>query len=175
MMTSPQLPAAPLDAESIERRIYVIRGLRVMLDSDLAVLYGVPTKYLNQQMRRNRRRFPGDFVIEVSRDEVTNMMSQIATSSLNRGHGGRRKAVLAFTEQGVAMLSSVLNSDRAIDVNIAIMRAFVRLRHASIAHAELARKVEELEQRYDGQFQTVFDALRELMAPEDPDRPRIGF
>jgi len=147
-----------------------------MLDDDLAALYGVLTKRLNEQVRRNRRRFPGDFLFELSLEEAANLKSQFATSSLAGQHGGRRKAVSAFTEQGVAMLSSVLHSDRAIDVNIAIMRTFVRLRHALHGHAELAKKVEELEQRYDGQFQVVFDALRELMRlPDEASRPRVGF
>jgi hypothetical protein len=170
------------DAAWIERRIYIVRGVKVLLDSDLAVLYGVPTKRLNEQVRRNRRRFPADFLLELTAEETTHLRSQIATSSSidgstssTAGHGGRRFNPLAFTEQGVAMLSSVLHSDRAIDVNIAVMRAFVRLRHMPIGHAELAKKVDELEQRYDGQFQVVFDALRELMIAPEPLRPRIGF
>jgi hypothetical protein len=170
------LPAPSLDAAWIEQRIYVVRGMKVMLDSDLAALYGVPTRALNQQVRRNRRRFPGDFLFELTPEEVESLRSQIVTSNARIGRGGRRYAVLAFTEQGVAMLSSVLHSDRAIDVNIAIMRTFVRLRHALQGHSELAKKVGELEQRYDGQFQVVFDALRELMRlPEEPPRPRVGF
>ena len=103
------------------------------------------------------------------------MRSQIVTSSSGGGYGGRRYTVLAFTEQGVAMLSSVLHSDRAVDVNIAIMRTFVRLRHIVAGHAELAKRIDELEQRYDGQFRVVFDALRELVEPDETDRPRIGF
>ena len=147
-----------------------------MLDDDLAALYGVLTKRLNEQVRRNRRRFPGDFLFELRLEEVANLKSQFATSSLAGQHGGRRKAVSAFTEQGVAMLSSVLHSDRAIDVNIAIMRTFVRLRHVIQGHAELAKRIDELEQRYDGQFQVVFDALRELTRlPDDTSRPRAGF
>jgi ORF6N domain-containing protein len=165
-----------LDAAWIEQRIYVVRGVRVMLDDDLAALYGVLTKRLNEQVRRNRRRFPSDFLFELTLEEVANLKSQFATSSLAGQHGGRRKAVSAFTEQGVAMLSSVLHSDRAIDVNIAIMRTFVRLRHALHGHAELAKRIDELEQRYDGQFQVVFDALRELTRlPDDLSRPRVGF
>jgi hypothetical protein len=175
-MPRPPLPVPSLDAAWIEQRIYVVRGVRVMLDDDLAALYGVLTKRLNEQVRRNRRRFPGDFLFELRLEEVANLKSQFATSSLAGQHGGRRKAVSAFTEQGVAMLSSVLHSDRAIDVNIAIMRTFVRLRHVLQGHAELAKRIDELEQRYDGQFQVVFDALRELTRlPDDTSRPRVGF
>jgi hypothetical protein len=164
-----------LDAAWIEPRIYVVRGVKVMLDSDLAALYGVPTGRLNEQVRRNPRRFPSDFLLELTASEVSNLISQIAISSLGR-HGGRRKTVLAFTEHGVTMLSSVLHSDRAIDVNIAIVRTFVRLRQLLLGHAELAKRVGELEQRYDGQFQVVFDALRELTRlPEEASRPRVGF
>lgn len=146
-----------------------------MLDSDLAALYAVPTKRLNEAVRRNHRRFPADFLFELTPQEVTGLRSQIATSNERSERGGRRYTVLAFTEQGVAMLSSVLHSDRAIEVNIAVMRTFVRLRRALADHVELAKKIEELEQRYDGQFQVVFDALRELTSSDDPDRPRIGF
>jgi hypothetical protein len=170
------LPVPSFDVAWIEQHIYVVRGVKVMLDADLAALYGVPTRRLNEQVRRNSRRFPGDFLFELTPQEVANLKSQIATSSSDAGHGGRRKAVLAFTEQGVAMLSSVLHSDRAIDVNIAVMRTFVRLRHLLLGHAELAKKIEDLEQRYDGQFRVVFDALRELMLfPEESPQPRIGF
>ena len=165
-----------IDAAWIEQRIHIVRGVRVMLDSDLAKLYGVPTKRLNEQVRRNSRRFPADFLFELTVQEVANLRSQFATSKPVDGRGGRRYAVLAFTEQGVAMLSSVLHSDRAIDVNIAIMRTFVRLRQVLMDHADLAEKIAELEQKYDGQFQAVFEALRELMAPGDePSVARIGF
>jgi hypothetical protein len=165
-----------LDATWIEQRIYVVRGVKVIVDADLAALYGVPTKALNQQVRRNRGRFPGDFLFELNPEEVANLRSQFVTSSSRGGYGGRRYTVLAFTEQGVAMLSSVLHSDRAIDVNIAIMRTFVRLRQIVAGHAELAKRVDELEQRYDGQFQVVFDALRELMRlPDESRHPRVGF
>jgi hypothetical protein len=175
-MPRPPSPAPPLGADWIEQRIYVVRGARVMLDADLAALYSAPTHRLNEQVRRNRRRFPSDFLFELTPHEVSNLISQFAISSSGTSHGGRRKPVLAFTEQGVAMLSSVLHSDRAIDVNIAVMRTFVRLRHLLAGHTELARKLDELEQRYDGQFQVVFEALRELMRlPEDAPRDRIGF
>jgi hypothetical protein len=174
-MPSPTLPIPSLDAAWIEQRIYVVRGVKVMLDSDLAALYGVPTGRLNEQVRRNPRRFPSDFLLELTASEVSNLISQIAISSLGR-HGGRRKTVLAFTEHGVTMLSSVLHSDRAIDVNIAIVRTFVRLRQLLLGHAELSKRIDELEQRHDGQFQVVFDALRELTRlPEEPPRLRVGF
>lgn len=173
IMPESRLPAPRLDAAALEQCIYVVRGVKVMLDSDLAALYGVATKRLNEAVRRNHRRFPADFLYELTPQEVSNLRSQIATS--NEGRGGRRYTVLAFTEQGVAMLSSVLHSQRAIDVNIAVMRTFVRLRHALASHEELAKKIEELEQRYDGQFEDVFHALRALMTPDEPDRPRIGF
>jgi hypothetical protein len=175
-MSSLSPPIPSLDVAWIERRIYIVRGFKVMLDADLAALYGVPTGRLNEQVRRNHRRFPGDFLFELTPQEVSNLKSQSAISSLTGGHGGRRTTVLAFTEQGVAMLSSVLHSDRAIDVNIAVMRTFVRLRHLLVGHAELAKKIEDLEQRYDGQFRIVFDALREFMRfPEESPHPRIGF
>jgi ORF6N domain-containing protein len=160
----------------IERSIYLIRGQKVMLDRDLAELYGVPTKRLNEQVRRNQRRFPGDFMFQLTAREIESLRSQIATSKQARG--GRRYAPLAFTEQGVAMLSSVLNSERAVDVNPPrreIMRAFVRLRQMLASHADLARKLEALERKYDAQFRGVFDAIRQLMAPPRPTRRRIGF
>lgn len=174
-MPRSQTPAPSLDAASLEQCIYVVRDVKVMLDSDLATLYGVRTKALNQQVRRNRHRFPADFLFELTPQEVISLRSQFVTSSSAGNRGGRRYTVLAFTEQGVAMLSSVLHSERAIDVNIAIMRTFVRLRQVLADHADLAKKVAELEQRYDGQFQIVFEALRELMSPDESDRARIGF
>ena len=137
-----------------------------MLDADLAVLYGVSTKRLNEQVRRNRSRFPDDFMFQLTAEEVRSLRSQFATSK--QGRGGRRYAPLVFTEQGIAMLSTVLNSERAIQVNIEIMRAFVRLREMIATHKELARKLEALEKRYDAQFKVVFDAIRELMAPPTP-------
>jgi hypothetical protein len=169
------------DVVDIEHRIYAVRGLKVLLDADLAILYGVSTKQLNQQVRRNARRFPADFMFQVTTEEADGLRSQIVTSnsalaSDGWGRGGRRYRPLAFTEQGGAMLSSVLKSGRAIDVNIAIMRTFVRLRKYLTDHTELARKVTELERRYDGQFQAVFDTLRELMAPTPVvERKTIGL
>jgi len=164
---------AMLPSERIERLIILIRGHRVMLDADLAVLYGVTTKRLNEQVRRNRPRFPKDFMFQLTSEEGAFLRSQIATS--NKGRGGRRYAPYAFTEQGVAMLSTVLNSERAIQANIEIMRAFVRLRQILASNAQLARKLEALEKKYDAQFKVVFDAIRQLMAPAEPSRQKIGF
>jgi hypothetical protein len=144
-----------------------------MLDADLAILYGVSTKRLNEQVRRNRSRFPDDFMFQLTREEVRSLRSQIATSK--QGRGGRRYTPLVFTEQGIAMLSTVLNSERAIQVNIEIMRAFVRLREMIASHKDLARKLEALERRYDAQFKVVFDAIRELMAPPEAKKRKIGF
>ena len=143
-----------------------------MLDSDLALLYGVSTKRLNEQVKRNRARFPGDFMFQLTAAEFAGLRSQIVTSN---ARGGRRTPPYAFTEQGVAMLSSVLHSQRAIQVNIEIMRAFVRLRHALASHKELARKLDALEQKYDVQFRAVFDAIRALMAEDARPKRRIGF
>jgi len=145
--------------EEIERRIFLIRGHRVMLDSDLAELYDVETKYLVRQVKRNLRRFPGDFMLCLTKDEF--LRCQSGTSK----KGGRRYLPYAFTEQGVAMLSGVLSSKRAIEVNIRIMRAFVRLRELLNTQKELARKLEELEKKYDAQFKSVFDAIKALMGP----------
>jgi hypothetical protein len=135
------------------------------------MLYGVETRALNQAVKRNRDRFPCDFMFELTREEIRNI-SQSVTCSSTMKHA---KSVYAFTEQGVAMLSSVLNSPRAILVNIAIMRAFVQLRAILSSHTELARKLEELEKKYDAQFRVVFDAIRQLMTPSDPPRKQIGF
>jgi len=144
-----------------------------MLDADLAELYGVTTKSLNQAVKRNLMRFPQDFTFRLTNEETANLKSQIVTSS---GWGGRRRSLpLAFTEQGVAMLSGVLNSSRAVQVNIAIMRAFVLLRRMLLSNEDLARKVDALERRYDAQFKVVFDAIRALMEPPKPPRRRIGF
>lgn len=145
-----------------------------MLDADLARLYGTTTKRLNQQVRRNRRRFPRDFMFELTAHEVTALMSQNVTSK-PQGRGGRRGLPFAFTEQGVAMLSSVLNSERAVEVNILIMRAFVKLRRLLATHADLARKVDALERRYDAQFKVIFDAIRELMKQPEPKKRPVGF
>jgi hypothetical protein len=145
-----------------------------MLDTDLASLYGVPTKRLNEQVRRNnKRRFPADFMFQLTAEEVDRLRSQIATSKT--GPGGRRYRPYVFTEQGVAMLSSVLHSERAIQVNIAIMRAFVQLREMIGSNKGLARRLIELEKKYDSQFRVVFEAIRELMAEPEPKVKRIGF
>ena len=159
--------------ERIERSILLIRGEKVMLDSDLADLYEVSTKAFNQAIRRNLDRFPEDFMFRLTDEEFTNLRSQFVTS---RSWGGRRYPPFAFTEQGVAMLSSVLRSKRAVLVNVEIMRAFVRLRKILTTHADLARKLDNLEQKYDRQFKIVFDAIRALMIPpETPKKGRIGF
>ena len=160
-----------LPVKHIETRILTIRGQRVILDADLAEMYGVPTKRLNEAVRRNLSRFPDDFMFQLNLQEVANLKSQIATSSW----GGRRTTPRAFTEQGVAMLSTVLNSERAIQVNIAIMRAFVALRGVAASHASLSRRLDELGQKYDTQFKIVFDAIRELMEPPKKPRRKIGF
>ena len=153
--------------------ILVVRAEKVMLDADLAVLYGVETKVLLQAVRRNIERFPEDFMFQLSGEEWLDLKSQSVTSS---SWGGRRIAPYAFTEQGVAMLSSVLRSERAIAVNIQIMRAFVQLKRMLATHADLARKIESLEKKYDGQFRAVFEAIRELMEPEvNVKNQPIGF
>ncbi len=159
--------------ELIEQKILSIRGQRVMLDADLATLYDVESKVLNQAISRQIRRFPEECMLRLTDQEFTLLRSQFVTSSQ---WGGRRYAPYAFTEQGVAMLSSVLNSDRAIEANIAIMRTFVKLRQMISSHKELSAKLEEMEKLYDAQFRTVFTAIRELMAPSEPKKKRpIGF
>ncbi len=162
---------APVPVERIERAILLIRGQKVMLDADLAELYGVEPRVLIQAVKRNIDRFPQDFMFQLTKREFSDLRSQIVMSSW----GGRRYPPYAFTEHGVAMLSSVLRSKRAVRVNIEIMRAFVRLRQILASHKELARKLEELEKKYDAQFKVVFDAIRELMTPPEPKRRRIGF
>jgi len=167
-------PIVSAPTERVERSILLIRGHKVILDRDLGELYGVETRVLNQAVRRNIRRFPPDFMFQLSLEEFAKWRSQIVMS--RRERMGLRRRPFAFTEQGVAMLSSVLNSDRAINVNIAIMRAFVRLRELMATHKELARKIKELERKYDAQFRAVFDAIRELMQPAPvPLKRHIGF
>ena len=176
--------------ERISQAILLIRGHKVMLDSDLAELYGVATKVLIQAVKRNGDRFPEDFMFQLSSEEFDRLRHQIGTSSLRSQivtsnpvaerdgttRGGRRYPPYAFTEQGVAMLSSVLHSNRAIHANIEIMRAFVRLRQMLATNVELARKLATLERKYDAQFKVVFDAIRELMTPPEPKKKRpIGF
>ena len=181
----------------IESLIVLVRGQRVILAHDLAVLNGVGVKVLNQAVRRNADRFPADFMLQLTGDEVGNLRSQCVTSSCGNsaaglksqsvisngseanphpGHGGRRYLPYAFTEQGVAMLSSVLRSPRAFLVNVEIMRAFVHLRRMFGSNADLARKLTALEKKYDGQFKVVFDAIRALMTPPDAKKKRtVGF
>jgi hypothetical protein len=182
--------------EQIARRICYVRGEKVLLDVDLAALYGVTTKVLNQAVRRNRVRFPGDFMFQLTTEELRILRSQIVTSrsqgaedqaaeknssqivTSSKRHGGRRYRPYVFTEQGVAMLSSVLNSDRAVGVNIAIMRAFVRLRQTLDANRELARKFDQLERRvgkHDEEIAAILETIRRLMAPSEKPRRQIGF
>jgi len=160
---------------SIERRIHIVRGEKVLLDSDLAALYSVSPKRLNEQVKRNRRRFPRDFMFRLTPAEARALRSQNAT--LNGGRGRHRKyAPYAFTEHGVVMLASVLNSQVAVRASLQVVRAFVRLRVAIEAHTELARKLEQLERKYDGQFSVVFEAIRQLMdTSASKPRRQIGF
>jgi len=164
--------------EVIEQKILLIRGQKVMLDKDLAQLYGVGTKVLNQAVKRNIERFPEDFMFQLTQKEF--LMFQNGTSSLRSQfvtskRGGRRYLPYAFTEQGIAMLSSVLNSERAIQVNIAIMRTFAKLKLILIAHADLKRKIGQMEQKYDKQFKVVFDVINRLLEPPEKSRRKIGF
>ena len=162
--------------EAIQKRIFLLRGQKVMLDVDLAQLYGVTSGRLNEAVKRNRDRFPIDFMFQLTKPEFENLKSHIAISS--SGWGGRRHPPFAFTEQGVAMLSSVLKSRRAVQVNITIMRTFVQLRELAATHKELATKLTELERKvagHDGHIRSLFEAIRQLMnEPTSPDR-RIGF
>jgi hypothetical protein len=161
-----------IPAERIEKAILLIRGEKVILDRTLAELYGVETKHLKRAVRRNVRRFPSDFMFELTKEEYESLRYQFGT--LKRGEHSKYLP-LAFTEQGVAMLSSVLNSNRAIEVNILIMRAFVRLRGMISSHKELLRKLEDMEKKYDEQFGVVFEAIRQLMKPPEQERKKIGF
>jgi hypothetical protein len=163
----------PIDR--IQRQIFLLRGEKVMLSQHLAELYGVAVKVLNQAAKRNLNRFPADFMFQLDRSEFENLKSQIVTSSWG---GARRALPYAFTEQGVAMLSGVLHSDRAVRVNIAIMRAFVQLRQVLSSHAELARKLAELERRVEGHdagIRSLFDAIRQLTAPPRKRHREIGY
>jgi hypothetical protein len=160
-------------SEKIEKAIYLIRGEKVMLDHDLALLYGVETKVLNRAVKRNLQRFPLDFMFQLTPEEADVLRCQIGTSK--KGRGGRRYLPYVFTEQGVAMLSTVLNSERAILVNIEIMRAFVKLRQILASNGELSLRLDELESKYDKQFRVVFDAIRQFMATPIRDRKEIGF
>ncbi len=165
------VPIAP----DITPRIFSVRGQKVILSPHLAELYGIPHKALMQAVRRNHKRFPGNFVFQLSRQELTNLKSQFVTSSFG-GYGGLRKMPSAFTEHGALMGANVLKSQRAVRVSVEIVRAFVKLRRFALTNRELARKVTKLEQRYDGQFNHVFDALRALLSsPEPSHRRKIGF
>jgi ORF6N domain-containing protein len=165
-----------IPTERIEGMILLMRGQKVMLDSDLAKLYGVPTRRLNEQVRRNIKRFPSDFMFCLSEEEFLNLKSHFATSSGN--WGGRRKLPYAFTEHGAVMLATILNSEAAIDASLYVVRAFVKLREMLATHKDLARKLDELErhvQGHDGHIQTLFEAIRQLMAPDPSKNRKIGF
>ena len=180
-----------LKPENVAQLVFFIRGEKVMFDADLALLYGVEVRSLNQAVARNRKRFPADFTFQLTDDELAALRSQIVISksptsrassrlrsqivTSNTGRGGRRYLPYAFTEQGVAMLSSVLRSARAVEVNIAIMRTFVQLRRLMDTNRDLARKIEALEKKYDEQFAVVFEAIKQLITPPEPPRRRIGF
>ena len=161
-----------IDTIHVERSIRLIRGDKVILDQDLAELYGVDVKRLNEQVKRNINRFPADFMFQLTNQEFKDLKFQSGTSGQ---WGGRRIPPYAFSEQGVAMLSSVLNSSRAVQVNIEIMRTFVHLRKMLASHTDLAERLEELEQKYDKQFRVVFDAIRQMMKPEKPNKEPIAF
>ena len=161
--------------DNVEGAIYLIRGQRVMLDSDLAAIYGVTTKRLNEQLRRNRKRFPQDFAFQLTTEEFRNLRSQFATS---KGRGGRRYFPWVFTEHGAIMLASVLNSDIAVQASVRVVRAFVRLREMVAANAQLAAKLEELERRLDSHDEAIVDlfaALKRLLEPEPKPKREIGF
>jgi hypothetical protein len=171
-MTDSKKHSTLIPPERINQSILYIRGEKVLLDADLAEMYGVETKVLTRSVRRNIERFPEDFMFQLNQVEYDDLRRHFGTSSQ---WGGRRYAPYAFTEQGVAMLSSVLNSQRAVQVNVEIMRAFVRLRSLLASHAELAGKLDALERKYDAQFKVVFDAIRQLMTPPPSPRRPIGF
>lgn len=156
--------------EIVEQKIYLVRGHKVMLDRDLAELYGVETRVLNQAVRRNINRFPEDFMLSLTREEIMNLSQIVISSGIKHA-----PSVFAFTEQGVSMLSTVLRSERAIEVNISIMRAFVKLREMISSNKELSRRLGDLEKKYDKQFKLVFDAIRQLMTPPETKKRKIGF
>ena len=156
--------------ERITNKIYLIHGQKVMLDRELAELYGVETRVLNQAVRRNIKRFPPDFMFSLTREEIMNLSQIVISSRIKHAPN-----VFVFTEQGVAMLSSVLNSERAVQVNIAIMRAFTKLREMLSTHDDLKKKIEAMEKKYDQQFQVVFEAIKQLLETEAKPRERIGF
>lgn len=160
-----------IPVETISDKIFLIRGKKVMLDRDLANLYGVETKALKQAVRRNRGRFPDDFMFELTKKEFGDLRSQFVTSRW----GGTRYSPMAFTEQGIAMLSSVLRSERAIQVNIQIMRTFTRLRQMLATHHDLRLKIESMEEKYDRQFKIVFEAIKQLLEDDEKPKRKIGF
>ncbi len=163
-----------VSVEIIASKIFELRGRKVMLDKDLAILYGVPVKILNQAVKRNLKRFPDDFMYHLTIQDIANLKSQIVTSSW----GGVRKPPYVFTQEGVAMLSGVLNSERAIKVNIQIMRAFVKLKELLLTNKDLAIKLEALEKKYanhDEKIQKIFEAIRQLILPPEEPKKRIGF
>jgi hypothetical protein len=167
---------AIVPVERIERLIYLVRGQKVMLDSDLAEIYGVPTHRLNEQVRRNISRFPSDFAFQLTRQEFANLISQIAIS--RQRHGGRRKLPYVFTEHGAIMLASVLNSPVAVEASVRVVRAFVRLREMLSSNRELAQKLAELERKFEGHdaaLRNLFEAIRQLLMPPKPSRHKIGF
>lgn len=161
-----------IPSERIEKRIFWLRGEKVMLDSDLAELYEVLTGNLNKAVKRNIERFPADFMFQLSKDEFDGLMFQ---SGISKGRGGKRKLPYVFTEPGVAMLSSVLRSNRAVSVNIQIIRTFIALRTMLMTHEALRRKIESMERKYDKKFKAVFDVLRQLLKEEAEPKRKIGF
>ncbi len=165
--------ASIVPVERVERAIYLVRDQKVMLDRDLAALYDVETRVLNQAVKRNEKRFPNDFMFELTREEIMRISQFVISSEPPDIKYSKR--VFAFTEQGVAMLSGILKSDRAVEVNIAIMRTFVKLRQMLESNEELSRRLDEMESKYDEQFRMVFDAIRELMIPPEPKKNPIGF
>jgi ORF6N domain len=165
-----------IPAGFIERKILLIRGERVMLDAELAELYGVETKRLNEQVRRNKERFPDDFMFQLTDEEFNCLRSQFATSNNPAGRGGRRHLPYVFTEHGAIMAASVLNTPLAVEVSVQVVRAFAKLREMISTHKDLSKKLEDLEKKYDSQFKLVFDAIRQLMTPHEPKKKRaIGF
>lgn len=177
MPAQPNASSLPVPPGMVERRIHTIRNQRVLLDSDLADLYHVETSNLNKAVKRNLARFPEDFMFQLNREEWNSLLFQFGIANDRRG--GRRTPPYVFTEQGIAMLSSVLNSDRAVQVNIVIMRPFVKLREIVGAHKELAQKIDDLQQKYeqhDEELKAVFDAIRQLVQPASrPPKKKIGF
>ena len=168
------MPGSIVPSEIIQNKIYLIRGKKVMLDSDIAELYGVSTKRLNEQVRRNIDRFPEDFMFILSKEESDSLRSQFAT--LKKGRGQHSKYLpYAFTEHGAIMAATILNSPRAVEMSIFIVRAFVKLREMLISHKDLKHKIEEMEKKYGSQFKIVFNAIKELMTPPEKPERKIGF